>query len=487
MLLALDIPPGLYRNGTNYQSQGRYYDADLWRFFEGVERPVGGWRRKSADAVTGAGRAIWTWVDDTNQVWIAVGTNEGLFVYTRSGALHDITPAGFVPGRRDATTGGGYGRGRYGRGRYGTPRPDTTNVLPAMVWTLDNIGQYLVACDGSTIYLWQLDVDVPAEPLTNAPSASAVMVTAERIIVAIGAGGNPRKDEWSDAEDYTVWTPAGNNLAGGKNIQTQGRLICGRRIKGASLRWTDTDVHLVNYSGLPNVYDYEDLATGCGIVSRQAVAVVDSRAYWMGASRFYGYNGTVEPLDCDLQDDVFTDINRGQASKVTALHLSQFTEVWWLYPSAGSIEIDRYVSFNYRELHWNRGSLVRLSGIDKGVLPYPLMVDNDGYLYEHEVGQVRDGRSPFVLSGPVELGDGTRTMEVETIIPDASNIGDVTVSFEVGDWPVDETFVEGPFATTAQTDVRFSGRRVAVRQIALADRDFRVGRYRFAVMAGSPR
>lgn len=43
MLLKLDIPPGIYRNGTNYQSIGRYWDANLWRFHNGVQRPVGGW------------------------------------------------------------------------------------------------------------------------------------------------------------------------------------------------------------------------------------------------------------------------------------------------------------------------------------------------------------------------------------------------------------------------------------------------------------
>jgi len=43
MLVRLDIPPGIYRQGTEYQSKGRWYEAQLIRFLEGTVRPVGGW------------------------------------------------------------------------------------------------------------------------------------------------------------------------------------------------------------------------------------------------------------------------------------------------------------------------------------------------------------------------------------------------------------------------------------------------------------
>ena len=35
---ALNIPPGIYRNGTEYQAKGRYYDSNLVRFFAGTIR-----------------------------------------------------------------------------------------------------------------------------------------------------------------------------------------------------------------------------------------------------------------------------------------------------------------------------------------------------------------------------------------------------------------------------------------------------------------
>lgn len=495
MLIRYDVPPGVFRNGTRYQSQGRFYDADLWRWFEGTQRPVGGWRLKSEDPVTGKARAILTWVDNINQTWISAGTNEGLFVYTRGGVLHDITPVSFVAGPADSTTGGGYGTGLYGAGLYGTPRADDTNIIPAMVWTLDNWGEILIACDGETIYEWGVDTAFPATILTDgappdeaAPSAFAIFVTEEGAIVALQAAGDPRKVEWSDPEDRTVWKPAGTNLAGGFRIQSSGQLLCGKRIRGASILHTDVDCHLMTYSaGSPDVYDIQRLASGCGIVSKQAAAVVDSRDFWMGSNRFWVFNGAVDPLECDVGDYVFSGINKGQLAKVTAAHNSQFGEVLWFYPSASSIENDRYVSFNYRENHWSIGALVRLSGTDKGVIPYPLMFDGDGFLYEHEVGQSRDGRQPYALSGPVEIGGGENTVSIYGVIPDESNLGDVAVSFTTGDWTMSPDAEIPAVDLTAKTDVRFNGRRVSIKMLADPDQDFRVGIFRFEAKAGTRR
>ena len=73
MLIPLSFPPGVYRAGTEYQSKGRFYDANLVRWFEGNLRPVGGWRSKSASTVTGKGRAILTWLTNLSVSWIAIG------------------------------------------------------------------------------------------------------------------------------------------------------------------------------------------------------------------------------------------------------------------------------------------------------------------------------------------------------------------------------------------------------------------------------
>lgn len=483
--LPLQIQPGVYRNGTEYQSKGRWYDANLVRWYSGEMRPVGGWQARSASTVSGKARAVTTWKDNSSVSWIGIGTHTKLYAMTRSGALHDITPSGFTTGRADATTAGGYGGGTYGTGAYGTPRLDTTAIQDASVWTLDTWGEYLVGCmaDDGDIYEWTLNTAVAAAAVTNAPTARAIVVTEERFLMALGAGGNPRKVQWSDQEANTTWTPAPANQAGDFELQTAGRLMCGKRVRGGTLLFTDVDVHLANYIGGTLVYGFDRISSSSGIISQQACAVFDGRAVWMSQNGFWGFNGYVEPVACDVHDYVFSDLNRVQASKVYAVHNSQFGEVWWFYPSAASNEIDRYVIWNYRENHWSIGQLVRLCGTDRGAFNYPIMIGSDGTVYEHEAGFGYGSASLYARSGPVELGSGDNVMTVRGMVPDERTAGDVTVTFYVKPFPNGDEETFGPYTAANPVDFLFTGRQVEVKYTGSALADWRVGTPRLDVVA----
>jgi hypothetical protein len=575
MLFPFDPPPGVVRNGTRYQSQGRFYDADLWRWHEGRSQPIGGWRNKSTSLLDGKARAILTWADNSNQSWAGIGTHSHLYAMTRSGAVTDISPiraddtlgtdpfattddssivtvthtahgaavgaraifdgaaavAGLTidgeyeiltvpdansytidagsdasstttgggasvdveytynPGAEDASLGAGYGSGTYGSGTYGTPRPDSNNIIPPTVWTLDTWGENLIGVNATdqVIVEWSLNTSNRAAAIANAPDALALLSTEERSIFALGADGDPRAVAWCDLEDNTDWTPSGTNQAGDDRLQTNGRLMCGKRIRGGALVFTDVDVHFAEYVGLPQVYRFSRLATGCGVASRQSVAVVDGRAFWWGPNGFWMYDGAVQPLDCDVSDFLLKDLNETQAAKIYAVHNSQFGEVWWLYPSTDGVECDRYVIFDYRDGHWNMGALARTCGTDKSVFAYPLMVGTNGRVHDHEVGNLKDGRQPYAETGPVEIGDGERTMLVRKIIPDEEVLGDVAVSFTARDWPMSSESEFGPFTLLAETDVLFNARSVMVKYLADADKDFRVGKFRFDAKAGPSR
>jgi hypothetical protein len=42
-LVPLNLPPGVFRPGTRYDARGRWFDANLVRWYENAMRPVGGW------------------------------------------------------------------------------------------------------------------------------------------------------------------------------------------------------------------------------------------------------------------------------------------------------------------------------------------------------------------------------------------------------------------------------------------------------------
>ena len=451
---------------------------------------MGGWRKRAAGQMSGLCRGFITWRDNSSNRFIAAGTHTKLYAMNEAGTLKEITPTGLTAGIADALSTTGYGYSTYGTLAYGTPRPDTGTVTQATTWSMDTWGEYLIACSNADgkIYEWQLGFTTPtlAAAIANAPvNNKAVLVTAERIMFALGAGGNPRKVQWCDQENNTLWTPAGDNLAGDYELATPGTLLAGKRVKGVNLLFTDVDVHAASYVGAPFVYGFEKAGSGCGLISAQSVAAIDTAAIWMSRAGFWIYDGYVKPLPSDVSDYVFGNMNFNQASKVYAVHNSKFGEIWWYYPSSGSNENDSYVTFNYRENHWNIATLARTAGTDSGVFVNPLMVSTDGFIYEHEVGFAYDSASLYAESGPVQLGNGDNIMSVRQVVPDEQTLGEAVVSFKTRNYPTGTQSTFGPYTAANPTSVRFSGRQVNMRVTGNTLADWRVGVMRLdAVPAG---
>jgi hypothetical protein len=480
MYIPLKLPPGIYRNGTEYQAAGRWYDANLVRWYENTLRPMGGWRKRASGQMSGSCRGFITWRDNSANRWISAGTHTKLYAMNEAGTLKDITPTSFTTGSASGTATTGYGYSTYGTLAYGTARPDTGTITPATTWSMDTWGEYLVACSNADgkLYEWQLGFTTPtlAAVITNAPTSNkALLVTQERILFALGAGGNPRKVQWCDQENNTTWTPAADNQAGDYELATPGTLLAGKRVKGVNLLFTDVDVHTAQYVGAPFVYGFEKAGSGCGLISAQSVAAIDTAAIWMSKSGFWMYDGYVKPLPSDVSDYVFGNMNFNQASKVYAVHNSQFGEIWWYYPSSQSNENDSYVTFNYRENHWNIGSLARTAGTDAGVFVSPLMVSTDGYIYEHEVGFAYDSASLYAESGPVQLGNGDNIMSVRQVVPDEQTLGEAVVSFKTRNYPTGTQSTFGPYTAANPTDVRFAARQVNVKVTGAVLADWRIG------------
>lgn len=489
-LIPLTLPPGVYRNGTEFQASNRWRDASLVRWVENTMRPVGGWEeRDTMDSV--APRGMLAWTDLTNSEWIATASYNKLTAATAGGTVYDITPASLTAGTLNAVINTGFGGNYYGSGYYGTPRPAQGVYSEATTWSLDNWGENLVACstaDGRLLE-WDLNTANDAAVIANAPTNNlGLVVTEERFLFALAAGGNPRKVQWCDREDNTLWTPAVTNEAGDIELQTSGQIMLGIRTRGQTLIITDQDAHSATYIGGQFVYGFQRVGSSCGATSRKAAAAVDEGVLWMGQRGFHVYSGgAVADLPCEVSDYVFNDINRDQISKVWAVSNQQFNEIWWFYPSAGSIEIDRYVSYNYAERHWSIGQLSRTAGVDRGVFSRPIFAATNGKTYNHEVGLNRDSAAMFAESGPISLGAGDQVMRATKLIPDELTQGDVTATFKTRFHPNDTERSYGPYSMANPTDVRFTGRQVRVRLDAARLADWRVGVMRLDAMAGGTR
>lgn len=340
---------------------------------------------------------------------------------------------------------------------------------------------------------------------TQAPTCTAVVTTPERFAVALGAFDssigalNSKLVAWASQETTNVWGPLSINTAGNFPLTTTGRLMCGARAKAETLLFTDADVWRMVFTGatiagVSLVYAFSQAGDQCGIIAPNAKAVVDSGVFWMGRKGFYYYDGFVHPLQSDVADFVFTNLNDLQRAKCWAMPMPQYNEVWWFYPSLAGTEIDSYVIYNYVEQHWTTGSMVRTAGAPQGPIQYPVMIGdsaNGSLLWQHEVGSGRltgnNQAIPFLESGPIEIGAGDNVMKVLRVVPDENTLGDTTLQVAVSMFPTD-AFTYGAALTVAQpTDVRLTGRLARLKFTQHNAVDWRIGGVRLGVKLGGRR
>jgi hypothetical protein len=87
----LAIQPGVYREGTSYSAEGRWFDGDKIRFRSGNAEKIGGWQRLSNNSYLGTARALWNWVALAGSNYVGIGTNLKYYIES-GGGYNDITP-----------------------------------------------------------------------------------------------------------------------------------------------------------------------------------------------------------------------------------------------------------------------------------------------------------------------------------------------------------------------------------------------------------
>jgi hypothetical protein len=495
MLVKLQIAPGVYKNVTPYQGETRWYDTNLVRWVGEMLEPIGGWQKFSLTPVSGTCRGLFAWRDNSDFRWLSIGTHLKLYVHDE-GTLSDITPAGFNAGLSTSLPGLGYGALDYGEQDYGDARTGVTSIVNnAATWSFDSWGENLIACctsDGK-IYEWTLNTATPAAVIANAPiDCKYALVSEQRHLVALGASADPRLVMWSDAEDNTDWTPASTNQAGSWNLNSPGHIQCGIKARGETLILTSADAHVMRFIGAPLIFSFERVGTGCGVAGPNAAVAMESGIAWLGSdSRFYAYNGVVQNIPCDVEDWVESELDKNRLAEVYGGALSEHGEVWWFFTALdGDI---KYVIWMYRQGIWAVGTLSRTAWMDRSVWRHPIAVSAEGYLYQHEQGNTDSGQtrvgSVYAESGAMEIYPGEQIVDINQLLPDEQNAGDVTVTLKCRYTPSGTETTYGPYSVRSDgyTDTRASGRQAKIRVDAVNDNDWRVGTFRADIKLGAKR
>ncbi len=245
---------------------------------------------------------------------------------------------------------------------------------------------------------------------------------------------DPMLIRWSDQEDPFNWTPASTNQAGFLRLSRGSEIVTATQSRQEVLVWTDAALYSLQYVGAPIVWGAQLVGENISIVGQNAVSYATGVAYWMGKDKFYKYDGRTQTLNCDLRRYVFEDINTSQYAQVCSGTNEGFNEIWWFYCSANSIDIDKYVVYNYLENVWYYGNMARTAWLDSGLRDYPLAATYYNNIVNHEDGLDDNATAttlPIVasiISAQFDLDDGHNFMFVWRVLPDVTFEGSTAAS-----------------------------------------------------------
>ena len=340
----------------------------------------------------------------------------------------------------------GWGAGTWGFGTYGSSSAISASGQ-LRLWTHDNFGEDLIINPrGGGIFRWKEDNGLSTRALelsgisgaNKVPTVGLQVITSEtdRHLIVLGADPlssgsrtgavDPMLVAFSDQENELQFEPLATNTAGSVRLSSGSLIIGGLKSRQEVLIWTDTSLYSMTFIGPPLTFAINLINEGAGLISPKAAVNSPTGVYFMSKNAFYFYNGAVQKLPCTVQDYVFSDLDLGQAFKCFATLNSEFSEVWFFYPSLtdSTGEISRYVIYNYEEGSWSIGSLVRYAWLDTGIEDKPLAtakLSNVNYLLQHETGANDDTSSMdgvFVESADLDLGDGENFAFLKKLIPD---------------------------------------------------------------------
>ena len=337
-------------------------------------------------------------------------------------------------------TGTGWGSGAWGEGTFGsTTSLSNTNQL--RLWTHDHFGENLIINQrGGGIFRWvenngtttrALDLSqISGANLVPTVGLQAITSEKDRHLIILGADPvssgartgviDPMLITFSDQENDLEFQPLITNTAGDLRLSSGSSIIGATKSRQEILIWTDTALYSMQFVGPPFTFAVNLINEGAGLIGPKAAVTSAQSIYWMSATNFYAYTGSVQKIPCTVHNYVFGDINYGQSFKTHAFTITEKSEVGWFYCSSSSLEIDRYVIYNYEDNIWYYGELERHAWLDSGIEDYP-RATFDGYLFEQETGFNDDG-SPmtnvFIESSDFEVGEGEQFAYIQRMFPD---------------------------------------------------------------------
>jgi hypothetical protein len=447
------------------------------RWVDGKISPIGGWSKYNYTAFASPLRAIHRWTTQTGLQVIAYLCEAHLYVDLGNG-LQNISPTVAIVPPSGSVVAGGYGDNTYNLGLYNTPRPnrDPNTVLPP-IYRLDNWGENLLAMTSNDGRLLMWNPNTPstaAAAVAGAPINNRDFIVApQRFVILFGAGGVFNKYQWCDEEDITNWSLVDITSKGGDFTIQPASPIVTAALSGSNIVvfTANNNGFVISFIGMPYIWSTELFQSDTVPMSPKAIINTPQGCVWASLDGFWYFSGgSAVPLPCSVWQWVDDRIDEFQA-RFTAdfVILPTFSELYFFFPSKGSLVNDLYVVWNYKDGWWGTGKMKRACGVKSTYIGKPIMSDGTS-VFEHESGSVYSlvagEELPWARTYNFNLAGGAMMMSIGRMLADiGANTDGITFQMDY------QTVRSGQLTSAKSAEVPVIGGFVGFRDTG---RDFQL-------------
>lgn len=308
--------------------------------------------------------------------------------------------------RRRENEGAATNVSRTSGGAYSNNVIDETRTDNATFWSFANWGSdTVVGTDGvNPIQIYKGTTFENIAGTADAPTYAKIVARIQQHLLALNTNNGDNVVEWcseNDIDGVGAWTPAINNSAGNLVLRHLSSAIISAVPLGESLAVYGTDeMFAVEYVGPPYYFGQRLLLTNIGSVSRYGVVPAGRIHYGLSHRGIFRTDGiSMEYIDNpQLHDYLFQGwVNLEQISKTVGVHLAGDRSVVWFLCTKGSMKPNAAIQYNYGNQTFTRFSFGRSFGTSGDVFFFPHLIDNDGNVFQLQVGDIAPsvGESPF--------------------------------------------------------------------------------------------
>ena len=241
----------------------------------------------------------------------------------------------------------------------------------------------------------------------------------------------PTTFSWCSADDLDDWVGSATNTAGNLQIrEATGEIRCVTQLGNNLAVYTQNQMFIVSYIGLPNIFGYKPTLHGVvGAVSPSSVVAVGRMNYGLSRDGFFATDGASSKmigLDSGINKFFRDNASFTELGQVYAFDNSKENEVVWGVP-LGSAKITKEIYYNYKTSQWGMRDSNISAYHDRGIFNEALSADTSKFYFEGTVPRLVN---PAVSAETKahDLNNADRIKEVTALRVGKEGAGSPTVS-----------------------------------------------------------